>query len=179
MQFVALLRGINVGGNNKVEMSRLKTLFENLGYQEVRTYINSGNIIFKSKLKDHKELASKIEEAIKSEFGFPVTVVTRDSKQIKAIVKAIPESWQNNAQMKCDVIFLWEEIDSKQILKDLNLKSSIDKDVKYIPGTIIWRLDKKDVNKSALLKLVGTPIYKKMTIRNCNTVRKLLSLMSD
>ncbi len=178
MVYVALLRGINVGGNNKVEMARLKVLFESLGHLEVKTYINSGNVIFKSDLKDRKRIVKEIEKGIEQEFGFPIIVVIRDVKQIKAIVESIPEDWQNNTEMKCDVMFLWDEVDSPKTTQLLNPKPEIDQ-LKYESGAIIWQVARENINKSALLKIVGTPIYKQMTIRNSNTARKLLTLMSD
>ena len=176
MIYVGLLRGINVGGNNKVEMARLKVTFEELGHINVKTYINSGNVIFQSDITDLRALTQKIEAAIQKDFKLSIRVVLRNLKQIQDTAKAIPDSWQNNQEMKCDVMFLWDEIDNKNVLKELTIKPDCD-EVKYIPGAIIWRVDKANVNKSGLLKIVGTPFYKQVTIRNSNTVRKLLTLM--
>ena len=77
MTYLALLRGINVGGKNKVEMARLKTLFESIGCSDVRTYINSGNVIFTNG-RVAARLRTSIEKAIAQEFGFDVRVVLRD-----------------------------------------------------------------------------------------------------
>jgi uncharacterized protein (DUF1697 family) len=176
MIYVALLRGINVGGSNKVEMARLKVTFEELGHINVKTYINSGNVIFQSDITDFKALTQKIEAAIQKDFNLSIRIVLRSLDQVQATVKAMPDSWQNNQEMKCDVMFLWAEVDNKNVLKDLTIKLDHD-EVKYIPGSIIWRVDKANVNKSGLLKIVGTPFYKQVTIRNSNTVRKLLALM--
>lgn len=176
MVYVALLRGINVGGNARVEMSRLKALFEDsLGFTDVKTYINSGNVIFSSSQKDQKKLCQQVEKAIEGEFGFAVPVVIKSADQLKIIAGAIPADAQNNSDMKCDVLFLWDEVDSPQTLKDLEVREGIDQ-VKYTPGAIIWCVKRDDINKSKLLKIVGTPFYKKVTIRNCNTTRKLNEL---
>lgn len=172
MKYIALLRGINVGGNKSVEMSRLKALFEGLGYTDVKTYINSGNVIFSSSEKDQTKLCQELEEAIENEFGFVVPAIIKSVDQIKAIASAIPVDAQNNTEMKCDVLFLWDEVDSADVFKDLDLREGVDQ-VKYIPGAIIWSVKREDINKSRLLKIVGTPFYKKVTIRNCNTVRRL------
>ena len=79
-KFIALLRGINVSGQKKIKMSDLKLLFEDLGFQNVETYIQSGNVIFSSKEKSIKKLESKISSGIKSKYGFdvPVLVINPD-----------------------------------------------------------------------------------------------------
>lgn len=177
MIYVALLRGINVGGNNKVEMAKLKESFISIGHTGVTTYINSGNIVFSSD-KKLSELAGEIEAVIEKDFGFKVHVVVRDVKNIRAIEKATPQSWVNDGEtMKTDVLSLWEDVDSEDVLNELVIKPGID-EVQYVPGAIIWRVDRKNVSKSGLMKIIGTPLYKKVTIRNINTVRKLTTLMT-
>lgn len=176
MMYTALLRGINVGGNSKVEMPRLRALFEDLGFKDVKTYINSGNVIFSSNQKDTKKICSKIEQGIEKEFGFPVPTIIKSADQLKTIAEAIPQDAQNNNDMKCDVLFLWDEVDDPEVLNDLDIREGID-NVKYVPGAIIWTVKRSDINKSRLLKIVGTPFYKKVTIRNCNTSRRLIELL--
>lgn len=176
MVYIALLRGINVGGNHKVEMPRLKLLFENLSFTDVRTYINSGNIIFSSSQKNQVKLSQQIEEAIEGEFGFPVPTIVKSAKELKSIADVIPANWQNNSSVKCDVLFLWPELDSSKTLDLLSLNPKIE-EFKYIPGAIIWHIDRDNYGKSKFPKIIGTPTYKQMTIRNCNTVRKLISLL--
>ena len=176
MVYVALLRGINVGGKNKVDMKQLKAVFEDAGMKSVRTYINSGNVIFSSSIRSRARLASLFEEEIAQRFGFKVEVVVRDIKSMRAVVKAIPSKWTNDDKMKCDVMFLWSDVNRPSVLKELKIKPEME-DVKYESGAIIWRVDRGNVTRSGMMKLVGTPLYKRMTIRNCNTTRKLLDLM--
>lgn len=178
MVYVALLRGINVGGNARVEMVRLKMLFETLGFSNVSTYINSGNVIFTDDTQSEKELVSKIEAAINKEFGLGVPVVVRSFESIKKINAAIPARWVNDGTMKTDVMFLWDAFDSAKTLEMLTIRPSID-DVRYFPGVIVWRVDKANVTRSGLLRIVGTELYRNMTIRNINTLRKLHQLMKD
>lgn len=177
MKYVALLRGINVGGNNKVEMKRLKETFETVGTTDVVTYINSGNIIFTDTTHSAKELVTLLEKAILKDFGFAVKVLVRDANNIHKVVKALPSDWKNDATMKCDVMFLWEKYDDKGVLDELTIKPGLD-DVKYVDGAILWRVDKKNVTRSGMMKMVGTDLYKHMTIRNCNTARKLAALLA-
>ena len=175
MRYVALLRGINVGGNNKVDMKVLKNAFERAGMTDVKTYINSGNVIFTDTIHTAQEITKKLETIIEQTFGFAVKVLLRDRSQIQAIIASLPESWQNNSVMKCDIMFLWDEVDSADILESLTIKQEIE-DVKYVHGAILWRVDRHNTTRSGMLKLVGTDLYRQMTIRNCNTVRKLAQL---
>jgi uncharacterized protein (DUF1697 family) len=80
--------------------------------------------------------------------------------------------------MRCDVMFLWEGFDRKDILTELKIKPEIE-DVVYVPGAVIWRIDRSNVTKSRLFKNIGTDLYKGMTIRNSNTVRKLAEMMES
>jgi len=176
MIYVALLRGINVGGKTKVDMKLLKTTFEQLGFEKVKTYINSGNVIFEATSVSPKQLTATLESAIEKDFGFAVPVVVRDLLAIKTIVEALPDNWTNDQTMKCDVMFLWPEIDNPKIMEQIPHKPEIE-DVKYLPGTLFWRIDRDKVNRGQVLKIIGTGVYKQMTVRNCNTVRKLYALM--
>lgn len=175
MIYIALLRGINVGGNNKVAMLELRSVFERAGMQNVTTYINSGNVIFESDLPKNK-LASMLELAIEQKFGFFVKVLVWDKPSLLALANVLPDDWQNDTTMKCDVIFLWKEFDSPDILKEVIIKPDID-DVLYHPGALLWRVDKDKVTRSGLLRIVGSDLYKHMTIRNCNTLRKLAAIL--
>ncbi len=176
MIYVALLRGINVGGNSKVSMSQLKATFERAGMQDVQTYINSGNIIFRDSSLLPNKLTTLLEQTIKKEFGFAVKVILRDKDSIVSTAKALPKNWTNDNTMKCDVMFLSDTFDDPKVLDQLPITLGID-DVKYVSGTIFWRIDRAKVTKSRMTKLVGTNLYKNMTVRNCNTVRKLSTLI--
>lgn len=175
-RYAALLRGINVGGNAKVEMPRLKQVFESLGCEKVATYINSGNVIFSDK-RSHNQLVPIIEKALNKEFGLGLKVVLRSLEQIEAICRAVPETWTNDGDQKTDVMFLWEQIDNKEILKKVVINPKLE-NVKYIAGALVWNIARKNVTKGGGIKLIKTDLYPLMTVRNINTVRKLRQLMS-
>ncbi|MPZ69235.1 MAG: DUF1697 domain-containing protein [Actinobacteria bacterium] len=177
MKYVALLRGINVGGNARVEMARLKATFEDLGFKDVKTYINSGNVIFSTTRKSPARMTTDIEAAIEQDFGFRVPVVLRDEDAMVATAKALPRTWVNDQSVRTDVIFLWREVDSPKVLEQLIIKPGIDK-VRYVPGAILWHMDRKNVTRSGLNGTVSSDIYKKVTIRNATTVRKLVALLN-
>lgn len=172
---VALLRGINVGGKNKVEMPRLRAAFEAAGMQQVSTYINTGNVIFAAADWPDTRI---LERAITEEFGLEIPVLLRSHSAMRRVTQAVPEEWTNDDRMKCDVMFLWEDVDRAEVLDGLDLREDID-DVRYIPGGLLWRVDRPNLTRSRITKMVGTKLYRSMTVRNVNTVRKLTALMDD
>jgi uncharacterized protein (DUF1697 family) len=176
MRYVALLRGINVGGGNKISMKELAAVFEAAGMASARTYINSGNVVFASDLRDRAHVAEILEGAIEERFGLAIKVLVLDVHEITSVVSALPADWRNDATTKCDVFFLWAEIDDPSILDRLDYDPAME-DVRYTPGAVIRRVDKKNAARSRLTRVVGTPLYQQMTVRNCNTARKLLELM--
>lgn len=178
MMYVALLRGINIGGRNKIDMKTLKKSFETAGMTDVITYINSGNIIFTNKDLNAVELSGMLEAVILENFGLNIKVLLRSIDDIENTIRFLPDSWKNDKDMKSDVIFLWDDIDDESILEDLKIRSGID-NVIYRPGTILWSVDKINASKSGMSRIVGTELYRKMTIRNVNTVRKIHSLMQE
>jgi uncharacterized protein (DUF1697 family) len=173
--YVALLRGINVGGNNLVDMRGLKLTFERLGLEDVRTYINSGNVLFNTKRRGRPQLTKAIEAAIAKDFGADVDVLVRTADELRALVRAIPAKWTNDTAMKCDVYFLWPAIDRAKVVDEVPHNPAIE-DLRYLPGALVRRVDRAKQSKSPMTKIVGTPIYKQMTARNINTVRKLVAL---
>lgn len=175
MKYVALLRGINVGGNRKVDMRQLKDSFELAGMTDVRTYINSGNVIFSAESTDSKALAKALEQAIETDFGFPVRVLLRDASAMAALVQSLG-GMANDTTTKCDVLLLAPEIDSPAIVEQLSIKPDIDH-ATYVPGAVLWHVDRDKVTRSGLVRIVGTELYAQMTVRNCNTIRKLAELM--
>lgn len=177
MKYVALLRGINVGGNAKVSMQALRQMAEEAGLQNVRTYINSGNLLFESSLKK-SDVTSTLQKALHKTFGWEIALILYTSEEIAAIAKALPQNWSNDTSMKCDVLFLSDEINNEETLSMLRVKEGIDT-AQFTPGAILWAIDRKNATKSGLYKIVGTPLYKKMTVRNCNTLRKLNLLLQD
>lgn len=176
MKFIALLRGINVGGKNTIKMSELKTCFEKMGFSEVTTYINSGNVIFDSEMSE-STLVEIIERSIKDYFRLEIFVVIKSAAQIKKLIEEIPENWTNDSKMRTDILFLFPEIDRSEVLNEIKSNPDFD-NLRYFPGAVVWNVDRVNYNKSKLHDLIGSKIYKKTTIRNVNTVRKIHELMN-
>ena len=177
MRYVALLRGINVGGRTLVRMAALKTCIESLGFDGVTTYIASGNVLFESDEADAAELATAIEAAIEERFGLPVKVVVLDRQAYAGIVQAIPKPWIGDRALRANVAFLRRGTDARQVVRDLEPDPAIE-EVKAVDGAILWATRRDSLNRSVMRKLIGGAAYKELTVRNLNTTLKLHELLA-
>lgn len=174
--YVALLRGVNVGGNNMVSMSALKESFTALGFAQVTTYINSGNIVFKSKETDARKLEQKIEAMLAKEYDLGSRVVIRSLAEMERLVESLPPSWTGDNRWRYNVIFLRHTIDAEDILTDVPIKEGIE-ELFYRPGTLLWAAQVSEITRSNMVKLASRKMYQDMTVRNLNTTKKLCALM--
>lgn len=174
--YVALLRGVNVGGKNMISMSSLKGSFERMGLREVSTYINSGNILFKAKEGDARKLERRIEAMLSREYKLGCKVVVRSYAEMASLVENLPADWSGDSRWKYNVMFLRHSIDSENILEGLKPRSDIER-VVYRPGALLWSARLSDLTRVTMIKLSGQEIYQDMTVRNLNTTRKLYELM--
>lgn len=178
MVYVALLRGINVGGKNKVEMKRLKETFLRLGLESVVTYINSGNVIFVDACRTKEELGKLLRQGINQDYSLDTPVLVRSLDDFEKLIQILPVDWKNDDTMKCDVLFLENELNSEKVMEKLTVKPGIDTALQAA-GVIIWSVERKNVARSSLTKIIGTDHYKRITVRNVNTTRKLYELMKS
>jgi uncharacterized protein (DUF1697 family) len=174
--FVALLRGVNVGGNNMISMRELKQSFEAIGFTQVSTYINSGNVIFTTKETDPRKLEIKIERMLSKDFQLDSKVVLRSLTEMEQLVGSLPKSWTGAADWRYNVMFLRHTIDNEKILEELTPKVETEQ-VVYRPGTVLWSAPVADVNQTNMQKLSSRKIFREMTVRNLNTTKKLSELM--
>jgi uncharacterized protein (DUF1697 family) len=178
--YVILMRGINVGGKNKMPMSGLKKCLEDLGFSDVSTYIASGNVILKSD-KRPKEIKAQIEEALPERFELDnelikVLVLTRD--QFQAVIEDKPKGFGEQPEIyHSDAIFLMG-IDAAQTMSVFDPREGIDK-VWPGEGVIYSQRLSSQRTKSRLSKIMGTPAYQSMTIRSWNTTTKLLKMLDE
>ncbi|MGH7761921.1 MAG: DUF1697 domain-containing protein [Candidatus Dormibacteraceae bacterium] len=175
MTYVAFLRGVNVGGKGIVSMAAIKEALVALGLSDVRTYINSGNVIFSTRVSGAQQLTARIEEAIEQHTGMAINVLVMDHKTLETMVDAIPRNWVDDKTMRTYVLLLWKELDDRGILDRLPTKPGVD-ELRYTPGAVVWRVDRENVGRSQMNRIVGTPLYKKITVRSANTMRKLKQL---
>jgi uncharacterized protein (DUF1697 family) len=175
--YVVLFRGINVGGKNKVPMADLKECLKQLGFTNISTYIASGNVILESD-KSADEISTQIEEALPESFNLDneiirVLVLTRD--QLHAVINNKPEGFgEQPEKYHSDAIFLIG-IDSAQVMPVFKPRDGVDK-VWPGNGVIYSQRLSSQRTKSRLNRIMATPEYKIMTIRNWNTTTKLLEI---
>lgn len=177
--YVVLMRGINVGGKNKVPMASLKKCLEELGFSNVSTYIASGNVILESD-KPTNEIQGQIEEALPVCFKLDdelikVLVLTRN--QLQAVIDNKPDGFGEQPETyHSDAIFLMG-INATQAMPVFDPREGVDT-VWPGEGVIYSQRLSAQRTKSRLGKIVATPVYKSMTIRSWNTTTKLLELLS-
>jgi len=176
-KYVALLRGINVGGKNLIKMTDLKACFETLDFKLVSTYIQSGNVLFRADESDQGKLTSRIEEALSKTFNYKSRVVVRSQKQLKEVVAHAPKGFGSDpATYRYDVIFLKEPLTAVEAMKSVTIKEGVDQAFAGKGALYFTRLISK-ASQSHLTRIITLPVYQNMTIRNWNTTTKLLNLM--
>ncbi len=178
--YVLLLRGINVGGKNKVSMATLKTCLEDRGFSNVSTYIASGNVILESD-KQPKDIQSLVEDVLVKNFTLDselIKVLVLSYKQLKAVISNKPKGFGEQPDtFHSDAIFLMD-ISPVEALRVFKPRDGVDM---IWPGDGVIYSQRVSAlrTKSRLGQIVGTPAYRSMTIRNWNTTTKLLSILED
>lgn len=174
--FVALLRGINVGGNNQIRMPELADCFRGGGFENVSTYIQSGNVIFSATPQPALDLESNLEALIEAQFGLSIMVVVRSRDELQSIVAEAPNT-HGSAEYRSDVFFLKDPGAVNETFAALpELRDGVDEVAKG-PGVIYFsRLD-AEASRSRMTKFIGTAPYKRTTIRNWRTTTKLMELL--
>lgn len=176
-RYVALLRGINVGGNNLIKMIELRSSFAEMGFSDVETYIQSGNVIFSSNLKNKVKLTAMIEEALSEAFNYESKVVVVSGSEMERVVAQAPKGFgKDPVAYRYDVIFVKEPVKTSEALKDVPTAPGIDT-VAAGDHALYFRRLVSEAAKSKLSKLVQRPVYKNLTIRNWNTTMKLFEMV--
>ena len=178
MKYVALIRGINVGGNHIIKMTDLKGCFEEQGLKDVATYIQSGNVVFSAGAKA-AEIARRLEAALHDTFDCRTKVVLRSQKELSAIVERAPRGFGKQPdKYRYDVIFLNAPLTAEDAMTKVPTKEGVD-EARAGAGVLYFSRLIAQATRSRLGKIVSSPIYKSVTIRNWNTTTKLLSMMDE
>jgi uncharacterized protein (DUF1697 family) len=176
-RYVALLRGINVGGRNLIRMADLKSCLEDDGLEDVVTYIQSGNVLFGSRGSSLTELTDRIEALLSATFGYEASVVLRSRSQMRATVDRAPAGFGDDpARYRYDAIFLKAPLTARSAMKSVPTKEGVDR-ADVGPGVLYFSRLTSRATQSRLGKIVGTPAYRNMTIRNWNTTMKLAQML--
>ncbi len=175
---VALLRGINVGGNNIIKMADLRARFEVMGGTGVATYIQSGNVVFSSKPASKAKLIQNIERALSDAFGHASRVVVVSAKELQRVVAEAPAGFGKQPdKYRYDVLFVKEPLTSGEALPQVPTRPGVDEAYAGQHALYFRRLISK-ATQSRLSKIVQLPLYQSITIRNWNTTTKLLELVT-
>ena len=176
-RYVALLRGINVGGRNLIKMPALKACFDENGFEDAATYIQSGNVVFSSRERRAAGLALRIEQMLAATFGYDATVVVRNRAQMRAVLARAPKGFGVEPEKyRYDVIFLKEPLTAGVAIESVPTKPGVDQ--AHVGTGVLYfsRLIEK-ASQSRLNRIVSTPIYPSVTIRNWNTTTRLVQLV--
>jgi uncharacterized protein (DUF1697 family) len=177
VHYLALLRGINVGGKNIIKMADLKACFEGMNFSDVATYIQSSNVLFRSTEKDKLKLAKQIEKNLSETFNYSSLVVIVPHQELQKIVESAPKGFGSEPdKYRYDVVFLKEPLTPAEVMKQVSLKEGVDQAHAGKFAFYFSRLTSRAV-QSRLNRIASLPIYQHMTIRNWNTTTKLLALM--
>lgn len=176
MKCIALLRGINVGGNNKVPMAELKKCFANLGFENIISYINSGNIIFETSEASKTELVKQCEMAIEKQFGFRVICSVIFAKELDKALAQAPAWWGKDSGSKHNAIFVIAPQTASAIMKEVGDAKPDYERVAVVEPIIFWSAPIVTFSRTRYSKIVGSSSYQSVTIRNSSTTKKLLGL---
>lgn len=175
-KYIALLRGVNVGGNNRVPMGELKALFELEGFSGVSTYINSGNVIFSCEPESAESLQKRCEAMIEAKFGFFSAVCVISAKELAEALDHAPEWWNTDRESTNNAIFVISPAVPEDIYAEVGqIKPEYEK-AEYHGRVIFWTAPVATYSRTRLSRIVGTPMYGLVTIRNANTALKLRQL---
>jgi uncharacterized protein (DUF1697 family) len=176
-QYVALLRGINVGGNNLIKMAELKRCFEDQGFGNVATYIQSGNVLFEVNEGSPAKLTGRVEEALSQTFGYKSWVALRSHEELQAVVEHAPRGFGTEpGSYLYDVVFLRGPVTATEAIADVKTRDGVDEAFAG-DGVLYFSRLRSRATQSYLNRVAVLPVYQSMTIRNWNTTIKLRGLM--
>ncbi|MEI5990664.1 hypothetical protein A5881_002169 [Enterococcus termitis] len=176
-RYISLLRGINVSGKNKIPMPQLKVIFEELGFSSVSTYINSGNVLFNSARADKEELVTEIKKAIQDIFQLEIPVVVVTSEELQDTFNNAPDWWNtDNKEVYHNTIFMVSPTTVAEVVQVMGEPKPEYEKIHFYNNVIFWSADLKNFSKARWSKLASSSVNNKVTVRNANTVKKLVEL---
>lgn len=177
-RYIALLRGVNISGKNKIVMSELKEAFEKLGFTDVKTYLNSGNVVFSSK---REFTADDIEKMINESFGVCTEVCITDDEKLADILKNAPEWWGTaDKDIYDNLIFVIPPAAAEEISEKIGEPSEKLEKIFVYKDVIFWSFDRKNYAMANWWKKTASAgISEFLTIRTANTVKKISELCGN
>lgn len=180
MEYVALLRGINVGGTNKVVMSELREQVEAEGFGHVRTYINSGNLLFEAEDEAPREgVAQRVENLLARRYDFPIRLALLTAQDYLAQLDELPDWWHGEVARR-DALFFTRGLDCAHVRERIEAMELGDEAVYFGEHAVFWgKFHEKEFLKTAYHKrLLREDFYRQVTIRSGSTVEKIASMLA-
>ena len=179
MEYVALLRGINVGGKNKVVMSELRELIAHAGFGHVRSYINSGNLLFEADTPVG-DVAHMVEDILERNYDFPIRLAILTGEDYLVELADLPDWWHGDVARR-DALFYTRGLDRDHVRERIEAMELGDEAVHFGEHAVFWgKFDDKEFLKTAYHKrLLREDFYRQVTIRSGATVEKIAAMLSQ
>lgn len=177
-RYIALLRGINISGKNKIAMAELKAGFAEAGFTEVFTYLNSGNVVFSSDCHDEAVLADTIESMIRNRFALEIPVLVIRQQALKEMLNNAPDWWgEDNKEIYDNLIFMLPPLTYEKFYEEIGEPKAEYERVQQYREVIFWSFDRKNYQKTNWWsKTASSGVSDRLTIRTANTVRKIAEM---
>lgn len=175
-KYIAFLRGINVGGHNRLPMAELKLNLEQIGFENVVTYINSGNILVSSKHTDVAEIKVQFETIILEAFKLKIPVMILSLDDLSAALNHAPVWWDVDETSKHNAIFVLQSADVQTVYREICDLKLASEQVDLYGNVIFWSVPIEDYSAASLSKVVRPKTLEKITVRNAKTTKKMLTL---
>lgn len=177
-RYAALLRGVNVSGKNKISMAELKKIFEKFAFEDVKTYLNSGNVIFSSDGTDTTKLAAQIERMVKNQFDLDVPAFVISKEALLDILCNAPKWWGgDNKEIYDNLIFMMPPVTFSDVYHQIGEPKEALEKIQWYKEAIFRSFVRKDYQKTNWWsKTASAAISAKLTIRTANTIRKIVSM---
>jgi len=157
-------------------MADLKVAVEKYGFTNIVTDIQSGNILFETGETNNKEIIERLEASFTNSFTYNSCIIVKHYEQLKKIVNEVPTGWNKRDDLRCNIAFIRDPVTAKYVLVDIELNDGVDF-IKAGEGVLYMSTLLSGLTRSRFTKIIAKKVYKDISIRNYNTVRKLLELM--
>lgn len=176
--YLAFLRAVNVGGKNKIPMAELRAGFEELGFKDVKTYLNSGNVLFLSDSDDEGCLTNRIEALLQNRFDFDIPVFVISKEALEDILRNAPVWWgTDNKEIYDNLIFILPPATFAEVFGAIGEPNEALEKVQNYKEAVFWSFNRKEYQKTTWWpKTASANISSKLTIRTANTVKKLAEM---
>jgi uncharacterized protein (DUF1697 family) len=175
MKYVGLLRGVNVGGNNIIKMGDLRQAFEKSGFKAVKTYLQSGNILFESEESNINRITEVIREHLFKTFKYDDWVIVKTCEQLQKIASEVPPDWKQDNALRRYIAFIRDPVPVRDVVGVIKPKEGVDF-IQVGDGVVYLSTLLSGLTRSGFTKLAGHPVYKDISIRNFTTVQNLARL---